>query len=103
MDKSLLVKTLRNTLSAAVYIFAVSQVMQNGDQIFGTQNNILAPFGFLLMFVLSASVVGGLVVGYPIYLFFDGKKKESVTALFYSVGWMALYTVVVLGILALLK
>lgn len=103
MNKNLLLKTFRNTIAAAAYIFAVSQIMQNGDRIFGVEDNMLAPFGFLLMFVLSAAVVGGLIIGYPIYLFFDGKKKESVTALFYSVGWLALYTVIVLSVLALLK
>jgi hypothetical protein len=103
MDKNLLVKTLRNTLGAAVYIFAVSQVMQNGDKIFGVENNVVAPFAFLLLFVLSASTVGGLVIGYPVYLFFDNKKKESVTALIYSIGWLALYTILVMGILALIK
>lgn len=103
MNKDLLVRTFRNTLGAAIYIFAVSQVIQNGDKIFGTGNNVFAPFAFLLLFVLSAATVGGLVIGYPAYLFFDNNKKESVTALIYAIGWLTLYTILVMGILALIK
>jgi hypothetical protein len=101
MKKDLLLKTLRNISAAAVYIFLVSQVMQNGDKLFGTEDNILAPFAVLLLFSLSAAVVGGLVIGYPVYLFFDNKKKESVTAVIYSVGWLGVFTLLALLVLVL--
>lgn len=103
MKKKLLLNTFRNTLGAALYIFAVSQVMRNGDVIFGSEENIFMPFAFLLLFCLSAAIVGGLVLGYPVYLFFDGKKKESVTAVIYSVGWLGVYTVLALLLLIVLK
>ena len=101
MKKDLLLKTLRNISAAAVYIFLVSQVMQNGDKLFGTEDNILAPFAVLLLFSLSAAVVGGLVIGYPVYLFSDNKKKESVTAVIYSVGWLGVFTLLALLVLVL--
>lgn len=93
MNNPLLIKTLRNTTLAAVYIFGVSQLMQHGDRFFGKMNSALAPFALLLLFCLSAAVVGGLVFGQSVYLFLDNKKEESVLAAFYSVGWLALITV----------
>lgn len=92
-----MLKTLRNTAGAAVYILLVSQVMTRGQNLFG--NNNLTPFVILMLFSLSAAVVGGLVLGLSAWLFFDGKKKESILAAFYSVGWLAVYTA--LGLLAL--
>jgi len=103
-DKSLLLKTLRNTALAAIYIFCVSQIMVNGESLFGSvDNKIFIPFVILLLFSLSAAIVGGLIFGQSVYLFFDNKKKESVTAAFYSIGWLALFTVLGFVALALLK
>lgn len=101
MNKELLFKSFRNTTGAAVYIFLVSQIMQNGDKIFGEIENILiGPFVFLLLFSLSAAVVGSLILGLSLLLFLDNKKKESIQAAIYSISWLGLYTV--LGLLALI-
>lgn len=100
MNKALLMKSFRNTTAAAVYIFGVSQIMNNGDKIFGEVDNMFASFVFLLLFSLSAAVVGGLVLGESVMLFLDNKKRESITATMYSVAFLALYTL--LGIIALI-
>jgi len=103
-DKTLLLKTLRNTALATLYIFCVSQIMANGERLFGSEDNhTFAPFAILLLFSLSAAVVGGLIFGQSVYLFFDNKKKESVTAAFYSIGWLALITMIGLFSLAYMK
>lgn len=103
MNKKLLQVTFRNTALAAIYIFLVSQIMQNGSKLFGNDNNAFAPFAILLLFSLSAAVVGSLVLGQSVFLFFDGKKKDSITAAFYSIFWLAIYTIIVLLTLFLLK
>ncbi|MDO8507196.1 MAG: hypothetical protein Q7S53_01350 [bacterium] len=104
MDKPLALKTLRNTVAAAIYIFGVSQLMANGERLFGSEDNhTFAPFAILLLFSLSAAVVGGLIFGQSVYLFLDNKKKESVTAIFYSIGWLALITVLGFTLLFLMK
>lgn len=103
MDKKLLTKAFRNTTAVAIYIFLVSQIMNNGDKIFGKNDNLFAPFAFLLLFSLSAAIVGSLVFGQSVMLFFEGKKKESIQAAIYSVGWLGFYTVVVLIILFLIR
>jgi hypothetical protein len=103
MNKELLFKTFRNVTGAAFYIFLVSQIMQNGDKLFGKEDKFLTPFVVLLLFSLSAAVVGGLVIGQTVILFWDNKKKESVQAAIYSIGWLGMYTILGMLALALLK
>lgn len=103
MNKELLFKTFRNTIGAAVYIFVVSQIMQNGEKLFGGDDNMLTPFAILLLFSLSAAVVGGLILGQSIIFFLDGKKKESIKAAIYSIGWLAIFTLIGLLILVIIK
>lgn len=99
MNKEILKQTLINTLGAVGYIFLISQLMRSGDKLFG-QNSVLVPFIVLLLFSLSAAVVGGLVLGSSIILFFENKKSDSIRAAIYSVGWLAFYTAI--GIIALI-
>jgi len=104
MDKQLLFRTFRNTLFAALYILIVSQIMLNGNEWFGNLNDtIIGPFVFLMLFCLSAAVVGGAVFGESLYLFFDNRKTAAIKAAIYSVGWLGIYTVVGLYILAIIR
>ena len=100
MNKKILRRTLISTLIATVYIFLVSQIISNGDKIFGQMNNMLAPFVFLLLFSLSAAVVGGLVFGESVLLLIKGKYSDGIISAVYSVVWMGLYTF--LGLLIML-
>jgi len=103
MNKELLVKTFRNTAGAVIYIFLVSQIMQNGGKLFGEADNMFTPFVVLLLFSFSAAVVGGLTFGQSVILFIDNKKSDSIKAAIYSVGWLGLYTILGFLILIILK
>jgi len=103
MNKKLLLITLRNTSIAALYIFIVSQIMQNGSKLFGETDTMFTPFVVLLLFTLSAAVVGGLIMGKSVFLFLDNKKEESVKAAIYSVGWLGLYTILAFVVLFLAR
>lgn len=103
MKKELMLKTFRNSALVAVYIFGVSQIMVNGQTLFGKEDNAFTPFGILLLFSLSAAVVGSLVFGLSVILFLDGKKKESVLAAFYTIGWLGVFTLLALTTLFFLK
>lgn len=103
MNKKIALITLRNVSLAALYIFLVSQLMQNGEKLFGNvENNILGPFAILLLFSLSAAVVGSLVFGHAVYLFLSKDTKKAMTSAIYSVGWLFLVTVLVFLFLVLL-
>jgi len=78
--------------------------MNNGELLFGNSaNSYLGPFAILLLFVLSAAVVGGLLFGQAIYLFFEGKRKDSIKSAIYSVSWLSVITVTVFVGLTIFK
>lgn len=90
-----------HSLGVLVYVAVVSLLMTSGDKFFGQMQNVIAPIAFLLMFVISASVVGSLILGKPILLYLDGKKKEAVELFFLTIGWLAVFFVIFLVAAAL--
>lgn len=104
MKNKLLVTTLRSVSLAVLYVFIVSQIMRNGEKLFGNlENSIVGPFAFLLLFVLSATIVGGLVFGQSVFLFLEGNKKESIKAAAYSIAWLGAFTIITLISLVLIN
>lgn len=93
--------SLYNALGTLIYIAVVSQIMANGDKLFGSMSDFLAPIAFLSLFTLSTAVVGSLIVGKPLMLYLDGKKKEAVTLFMQTVGWLAGFTIILMVVLAL--
>jgi hypothetical protein len=53
------------------------------------------PLALLMLFVLSATIVGSLVLGRPILLHLEGKKNEALRFFGYTVGWLAILTVII--------
>lgn len=92
-----------NALGALIYIAIVATIMQNGDKLFGQMNNFIGPIAFLLLFTLSAVVVGGLILGKPLMLYLDGKKKEAVSLFLTTCGWIGGFTIIALVTAILLK
>ena len=83
-----------------VYTAGVAWVLFNGQRIFGRAASFLAPFAVLLLFVISATIVGTLVLGRPALLYLEGKKSEALKFFGYTVGWLMAFTIVVLAALA---
>lgn len=94
---------LYNALGVAAYIALVSLVMSNADQLFGTTDTYLSQVAFLSLFALSAVMVSSLVLGKPLMMYLDGKKKEAVSLFMQTVGWLAGFTVVLLIVLTASK
>ena len=87
-------RSFLNSLSAAVYIAAVSVFVFNAGKFFGGKpDTFLAPLSMLLLFVLSAAVVGWLILGKPILLYLDGDKKGGVEMFFQSLAWLFGFTI----------
>jgi len=68
--------------------------MQNAEKIFGKADKPIGTVTFLLLFVMSATIVGGLVVVKPVMLYLDGDKKSAVKMFIYTAGWLFLWLVV---------
>jgi hypothetical protein len=92
--KNLKMWSFVHALGILVYIGLVGYIMNNGDKWFGQMDNFIGPVTFLLLFTLSALVVGGLGIGKPIMLYIDGKKKEALAMLSWTVGWVFIFTII---------
>ena len=104
MKKIELIKwSLLNSLGVLTYIFLVVLLMQHAENIFGNMNKLIGPMAFLTLFVLSATVTGALVLGRPIWLYVEGKKKEAVKLFCLTVGWMFVSMVMALTVSYFLK
>lgn len=95
MEKSKIIqRSLLNSLGAAIYIAVVAVFMSNVEKFFGNKpDTFLAPLSMLLLFVLSAAVVSGLILGKPIILYLDGEKKVGVELFLYSLAWLFIFTI----------
>ncbi len=58
------------------------------------ENTVFIPIAMLLLFVCSAAITGFLVFGKPIMLYIDGKKRDAISLLGYTLGILALITIV---------
>ena len=104
MKNGLLIsKAIINSLGIAVYIILVTLIMQNGQRFFGNMNEIIGISAFLLLFVLSAAVVGSLILSKPIMLYIDGQKKEAVKLLIYTILILFVFTLISFLILLIIK
>lgn len=99
MDK-ILKRAIINSLGTAVYIILVVCLIFSMQRFSSTPDKtILIPIAMLLLFVFSAAITGFLVLGNPIMLYIDGKKKEAISLLRYTFLMLALMTLIVFIIL----
>lgn len=90
-----------DALLTALYVVAVSVFLQNANRLFGrAEETVLIPIAMLMLLVLSAAVCGTLVFGRPIFWYLDGKKKEGLALLGYTLVFLFLATALALAGLA---
>ena len=87
------------SILAAVYVALVATFMTYSKNIFNGADSALKGFAILILFSLSALVVATLLVGKPIMLYIDGKKKEAVYNLVASGIWLLIFLIVALLVL----
>ncbi len=102
MKKSgLILKSLISALAVFVYVYGVALMLSNAKYIFGEAEpkGMFIPVFMLLLLIISATVTGLLVLGKPIHLYFNGQKKEGITLLLSTLGWLVVLLVVVMIVL----
>lgn len=83
-----------DSIATTVYIILVVSFIFS-LQIFAPKKDIIIiPIAMLLLFVCSAAITGFLVFGKPVMLYIDGKKKEAITLLGYTIGILFLITII---------
>lgn len=90
-------------LGVVAYVAGIAALLSHGEQIFGKLNNFIGPMVFLLLFVISALITGGLVLGRPVYLYFDNKKREGIELFFWTAGWLIAITVAIFVVVAFMR
>jgi len=84
---------LFNAVATTLYIILIGVFMYYGTVVkIGRTNAILAPITLLLLFVFSAALTGFLIFGKPAQLYVDGKKKEALSLLTYTLGFFSIIT-----------
>lgn len=92
----LIQRSLLNVSGTIGYVAVVATIMQNGERIFGGMNEILGPIAFLMLFVLSAAITGGLIIGKPVLMYLNNEKKDAVKLFLYTLSSLALATLIML-------
>ena len=90
-----------NSLGTALYIIFVISSIHFLSQYFGEIESIIVPILMLMLFVFSAAFTGTLVFGRPIIWYLDGRKKEALALLFYTLVIFMLLTVVAFLVLVI--
>jgi uncharacterized membrane protein YbhN (UPF0104 family) len=96
MKKELVKYSFLMAVGELAYIFLVVLFMRNAQKILGNDQNIISTMAFLLVVVLSASVSGALILGKPIMLYLDNKKKEAIILFSLTLGWFLLFIIIAL-------
>lgn len=100
-DKDIFRNSLINSLLVYIYVLLVASLIWKGDRIFGQMNQLLGVTTFLMLFTISAGIVGTLILGKPLMFYLDGKKKEGVLILLSTLLILLILTVISLIIMAL--
>lgn len=98
-NKKLAGRSLLLVALAFIYIAGIGLLLTYGNKIFGPMPKVLGPIAFLLLFVLSAAIMGALILGQPILWYLDNKKTEAVRLLLCTIGWLFVFTVAVFSVI----
>ena len=97
-------QALINSLLTLLYIIAVGVFFYFGAMVkIGKSNAFLAPITFLSLFVFSAALTGYLMIGKPAQMYIDGKKKEALMLIKYTLLFFFIYTLIALSLLIFLN
>jgi hypothetical protein len=92
-----------NALIAIAYIAVVASFMYYGGQTLGpSAHGIIVPTALLCLFVLSAALMGITFFYEPAKMYLDGDKNNSLALITKTILIFAIYTVILLAIMAFL-
>lgn len=97
---NILKRALIDSVGTAGYIVLVASFMFFLQSSFSDQKDtIITTISALLLLVCSAAITGFLVFGKPAMLYVDGKKREAVLLLGYTLGMLISITFIAFIIL----
>ena len=84
-----------NAFGTALYVMLVVLGISSLQSIVSSKDTVLAPIAALMLFVCSAGITGFLVFGRPVILYLDGKKKEALSLLGYTLAILFVITMII--------
>lgn len=99
MNKDILKYAAFHALLATAYVALVATFMNNAEKILPNVPGVFGGMIFLLLFVVSAAVMGILVLGRPILWYLENRKEDAIKLLFYTVGALASIALVIFFVL----
>ena len=101
--KKILKYAVINSLGTAAYIvLVVSLIFSLGNKFSGGDETIFIPIAMLMLLVFSVALVGSLIFGRPIIWYLNGKKKDAVLLLVYTLGIFLAITLIAFLLLILM-
>jgi hypothetical protein len=92
---SIVPRAFINALATIAYIFLIALFMYSLQGLAPQEDTPFLIASMLSLFVCSAAITGFLVFGKPVMLYIDGKKREAVLLLAYTIGILFLMTLTV--------
>jgi len=101
--KNILKSSIINGLVTSLYVILIAAfIYYFGNSSFAPNNSVFIPIAMLLLFVFSAAFTGILVFGKPILWYMEGKKREALSLLFYTLGVFFIITILAFLVMILL-
>ena len=97
--KHILLYGLINALGVFVYTSGVAYVMFHLGNLFPAMPGMMGLALMLMLFVVSATVVGALVLGKPILWYFENKKREALQLFLTTLAWLFAMVTILFAIL----
>ncbi len=87
--KNIIKNAFLNALATALYVTAIASFLFYASKFFGPAkaDTVFIPIIMLSLFVFSAALTGILVFGRPVIWYLDGRKKDAVLLLTYTLGF----------------
>lgn len=79
-----------HSICVVIYVSLVALIMQNGNKLFGKEDTVLTVIGVLLLFSVSAAIVGSLIFARPIIMVLAGDRKGAVRFAVTTIGFLVL-------------
>ncbi len=96
MNKKLVWHGLGYAALVALYVSLIGWALPRVGKRLVPVENSLGPVLFLMLFCLSAAIVGTLLFGRPAYLALSGRKSEALWQTVFNIGWLLALTLLAL-------
>jgi hypothetical protein len=103
MEIKILKRASINALAAFAYVTAVGLFMSHASVIFDQKDTAFTPVAALMLLVFSAALMGILVFGQPVMWYVDGKKKDALNLLGYTMAALLVLLVLTFAMLLLAR